>query len=445
MNVPPTRRAFLSTLGAGGTALSVRAAPARPNIVIVVGDDHTIHDAGCYGNKVVRTPNMDRLAREGMLFRRAFTGTAMCTPSRSMMYTGLYPHRNGAHPNHSAVRAGTRSIAHYMQALDYRVALAGKVHVKPRQSFPFEYLKGDPQTVGGFVGSSERSPFCLIIATHRSHAPWPEETSYDPAVITPPSYLVDTPETRRAMAHYYADVEGLDTEIGEYFSVLEDHGLADDALFIYTGDHGAVFPRVKWNLYEAALNVPLIARWPGRIEPGAVSDAMIHFVDVTPTCIDAAGGEPAGGLDGRSFLPVLLGETARHHEAVFGSSTRDGEMNVYPMRSVRTTTHKYIRNLAPAREFTSHITYNRTANPPSAHHHFWESWIEKAKTDQRARRVVERDRHRPAEELYELPGDPWEEHNLARDPAHAELLSSMRGRLDDWMKQQGDRGLATLK
>ena len=136
----------------------------RPNIVIIIADDHGLEDSGCYGNTVVQTPNIDRLASEGMKFNRAFTATAMCAPSRSMLYTGLFPHRNGAHPNHSSIRAGVRTLPHYMSELGYQTALAGKTHIKPRASFPFEYVKLDG--VDEYLAKVGGEPFCLVIATH---------------------------------------------------------------------------------------------------------------------------------------------------------------------------------------------------------------------------------------------------------------------------------------
>lgn len=133
-----SRRSFIQTLSGAGIAFSIQhgfAQDSRANFVLILSDDHGIDEAGCYGNTVIKTPNVDTLAQQGMLFRNAFTTTAMCTPSRSSLYTGLYPRRNGAHQNHSAAREGVQSLPHYLEPLGYRVMLAGKRHIKPEQVF----------------------------------------------------------------------------------------------------------------------------------------------------------------------------------------------------------------------------------------------------------------------------------------------------------------------
>jgi len=451
------RRAFLASMGAAavGAGCLPRQGGAgqgrggrRPNVVFVVSDDQTREDAGCYGAKAVRTPNLDRLATEGMLFRNAFTATAMCVPSRATLYTGLYPMRHGAWPNHSRVYDATRSLPHYLRPLGYRVAVAGKTHFSPRECFPFEILPS-PQDVTNlrldkverFLADAKGTPFCLFVCTSDPHVPWPDETACDPTTVSLPPYLVDTPATRKWFARYYAEVTRADRLLGAVDALLEKHGLAGDTLLVYTSDQGGQWPYAKWTLYDAGIAVPFVARWPGRIRRGAVTDAMVSFADVVPTLVDLAGGTPVEGLDGRSFLPVLLGQADDHHEAIFATSSRDGSMNDYPARAVRTKTHKLIVNLAPDREFTTHITQSPKLN--AAGLEYWPEWQAKARTDPEAATLVEGYLHRPAEELYDLRADPFERHNLAADPAHRTVLDDLRRRLRAWMKQQGDEGLAT--
>src|SRR5262249_16489039 len=153
-------------------------------------DDHTFTDAGCYGNAEVQTPNIDRLAKQSLRFTNAHTASAMCVPTRSMLYTGLYPVKNGAFPNHSKIYDNVKSIAVYLKALGYRVALAGKVHVEPREVFAFEYLPPTEEAVEKFLtrkpdggDNGDKQPFCLIYASHHPHAPWGRGI-YDPAKLT---------------------------------------------------------------------------------------------------------------------------------------------------------------------------------------------------------------------------------------------------------------------
>jgi len=411
-------------------------AAERPSFLVVISDDQTWTDNGCYGHPIVRTPNIDRLAGQGVRFTRAFTATAMCTPSRSAMYTGLYPVRNGAYPNHSQVRPGVRSLPAYLAELGYRVALAGKKHIGPREQFPFEYM--NRQRIGRFLDDVGDAPFCLVFATNDPHLPWASNTSYDPGRFTVPPYLVDLPETRAAMADYYTDVANMDKEVGQALAALDEAGRADDTLVIYTSDQGAQFPFSKWTCYDAGLRVPLVVRWPGRIAAGTTCDAMVHFVDVLPTLVELAGGSSPEDLDGRSFADLLRGKTSRHRDCVFGIQTTLGIIDAtdpYAIRSVRTDRYLYVRNLNHDRAF-----YNVLISQDKK---YWPAWVERAKTDPSAARLVHRYQHRPAEELYDVEHDPYQLDNLADHPALQPVKADLARRLDAWMRQQGDEGVAT--
>ena len=457
-----SRRDFFGVAAAGGVGASLAAtmrglhvavaaeaigpqerAVRKPNFVIVLADDHGTDDAGCYGAKGLRTPNIDRLAAEGMRFTRAFTATAMCAPSRSMLYTGLFPHRNGAHPNHSKVRPGIQSLPHHLSKLGYRVALAGKTHIGPRSAFPFEYM--DRGKVDTFLAEAGSQPFCLVIATNDPHAPWKKKGPYDAAKVVLPPYLLDTPETREAMACYWNSVAALDTQVGQFLALLKKHGLEDSTLFLYTSDHGSGFPFTKWTLYDAGIRVPFIVRWPGHARPGSVTDAMVSFVDVLPTFIEAAGQKPPEDLDGRSFLGVLWGRAVEHRDAIFATHTNKGIISgsEYPIRAIRTRTHKYIVNLNPAGTFKNIVTEGREgpAGKPAG---YWLSWRELARTDADAAKRARLYQHRPAEELYDLAADPFELNSLAADPANRPLMADLRQQLKAWMKQQNDPLLARM-
>ena len=214
----------------------------RPNIVIIIADDLTWRDVGAYGNSDVHTPNIDRLAEEGLLFTRAFTAAPMCSPSRMNLYTGLYPVRSGAYPNHSYVKGGVKSIFHYLRELGYRVGLTGKEHVAPRKAFPYEYL-GDMDfgRVRDFVQRNREQPFFLVVASHQPHVPWNKGNpgKYDPKKLKLPPYFVDTPATRRKLAEYYAEIEYLDGEVGRTMQILKGAGEADSTLVLFTTEQGA--------------------------------------------------------------------------------------------------------------------------------------------------------------------------------------------------------------
>ena len=431
----------------------------QPNIVIMLADDQTWSDSGAYGNDVVQTPHLDRLAAEGMRFTHCFTATAMCAPTRQQLYTGVFPIRNGAFPNHSQVKPGTRSLVHHFQQLGYRVGLSGKKHFGPGESFPFENLttQGDlaiPK-IRKFVTQDKSQPFALVVTSHSPHLPWKEgdASQYDPANVKVPLYLVDSPKTRDALTKYYAEITDFDREVGEVLTVLDKSGQAENTIFIYTSEQGAQFPHGKWTCYDTGLHTALTVRWPARVKAGSMSDAMVQYVDILPTLLDAAGansttidtgrpGAPDGGtgFDGQSFLPVLLGKQDQHHELVYGAHTTRGIINgswYYPIRSVRTRRYKLIWNLNHKAAFENVLVGGRDNGG------YWQEWLELAKTDPHARKMVDSYQHRPEFELYDLKNDPYELENLAGIAEQAGRVQTLKGHLDAWMRQQGDLGNET--
>jgi N-sulfoglucosamine sulfohydrolase len=445
--------AVLSVVLGVTSIASAAAAPARPHVVLFIADDYSWHDCGPYGGKDVRTPNLDRLATQSMRFDAAFAASPTCVPSRSAIYTGLYPFRNGAHANHSLVRDGVRSLPQHMAGLGYRVVIAGKTHVGPRAAFPFEYLDDsnvmppgknhvlwtdlNTAAVDGLLKSHDRAkPLCLVVCAHSPHVYWPDDVDgYDPAKVAVPPYLLDSPETRAARCKYLADVTHMDRQLGDVAASLDRHGYADGTLLAFTADQGAQFPFAKWNVYDAGIRVPLLVRWPGRVKPGTSTAALVSLVDLLPTMIDAAGGKPPhDDVDGRSFLPVLLGRADRHHDAVFAAHTGDGQMNRSPQRAVRTARFKLIHNLLPDAPHKTHISDGAGVDGRS----YWDAWVKRAETDVAAAAVVRRYRQRPAEELYDLAADPYEQRDLSADPAHAATLAELRETLRAWRVRQSD-------
>jgi N-sulfoglucosamine sulfohydrolase len=326
----------------------------KPNIVLFLADDQSVWDLGCYGNPAIRTPKMDQLASEGLRFNRAFTSTAMCAPSRSMLYTGLFPHRNGCHMNHGTTREGVKSLPHYLKPLGYRVVLAGKTHIKPKSAYPFEYIsqKDIDKVILG------KQPYCLIIASQEPHTPH-QQGKYKPEDVTVPPYIPDIPAVRKDLAGYFTDIDSLDSELGQALALVKASGKEKDTLFIYTSDHGNSL-MAKWTCYESGLRVPMIVRWPGHIEPGSQTDAMISFVDVLPTFIEVAGGKVPDKIDGQSFLAVLTGKQKEHRKWIYGTHTNQGIISglPYPVRSVRNERYKYIRNLNPSGRATNTVTHH---------------------------------------------------------------------------------------
>ena len=420
---------------------AVRAAPT--NLLLIIADDCTFRDIGCYGGQA-HTPHIDRLATQGMRLTRCFQAAPMCSPTRHNIYTGLYPVKSGAYPNHAFAKPGTRSVVQYLKPRGYRVALSGKKHIAPRAVFPFEYSgKQNPDfaAIDSLMAQSKSggTPFCLFACSNEPHSPWNkgDRSRYDPEKVRLPSYFVDTPETRNKMVAYLAEITFFDSQVGRCLELLEKHKLTDNTLVLVLSEQGSSFPFGKWTCYDTGLQSAAIARWPGHIRPGTTSDAMIEYVDILPTFLDVAGVESPKTLDGRSFLPVLQGQRKSHKQHVFGLMTTRGILNGsdhYGIRSVRSDRYKLIVNLTPEVPFRNIFMKSS----------IFRSWEAKARSgDKDAREKVRRFRQRPAEELYDITADPYEWQNLAGDPKLAEVQSRLRAQLDRWMKAQGDRGQQT--
>ena len=439
------------------TAAAADRAAERPNFLVILADDATWTDFGFTGSPDAHTPHLDRLAARSLRFDRMYSPASCCSPTRNALYTGLGPVRSGAYPNHTRVKAGTRSLFTYLKGAGYRVALQGKQHIGPPASYPYEYLgdvpAGAPAATEKFLDSvPEDQPWLLVYASHEPHVPWTrgDRSRFDADELTVPPTMVDTPETRAALLQYHAEISALDAEVGTLLDVVERAGETENTVVIFLSEQGSQIPGGgKWTCWEVGVRAATLIRWPGRIEPGT-TDALASYLDVTPTLLDLAGIDPTAvetgapdalgndGFDGRSLLPVLLGDATEHHDVAFSEHTNvgiNGFTAPFPIRSAAGPRYKYIRNLAPGNEFRIGGTRNSTA---------FQSWRALAASgDARAAALVERIRRRPAEELYDLRTDPYELTNLADDPALSAEKAALSDALDAWMNQQGDRGMAT--
>ncbi len=429
-------------LFAGFLCLPANAAE-QPNLLFVIADDCTFRDLGCYGGQA-HTPNIDKLATQGMRFTHCFQAAPMCSPTRHNIYTGQYPVKTGAYPNHTATFSHIKNITHYLKPLGYRVALSGKTHIGPRELFSFEYSGGknpDMEAIDKLIGESVSSetPFCLFACSNEPHTPWNkgDASRYPPEKIQLPAYIPDTPAVRDGYSRYLAEITYYDGQVGQLMALLDKHQIADNTLVMVVSEQGNSMPFAKWTCYDNGLQSAMIARWPGQIEPGAVSNAMVEYVDVTPTFVDVAGGRLAPELDGKSMLPVLTGETTEHKQFVYGIMTTKGIINgnsSYPIRSVRSRTHKLILNLQHDQKFTNACTKSAE----------FVSMVKAADAgDQQAKLAVQRYQYRPAIEFYDVIEDPLEMHNLADHPEYADQIAALQKQLAAWMESQGDKGVAT--
>lgn len=433
-----------------GIAWAFIAAPAAfsapPNILLIIADDCTYRDLEVYGGQA-KTPHLNRLAAEGMKFTHCFQAAPMCSPTRHSLYTGLYPVKSGAYPNHTFAHDWVKSIAHYVAPAGFTSHLSGKTHVNPKGVFPFEYSKlaggnnPDPAAFAAVLRTTTATsrPFLFIAASNEPHSPWNQgdPSAYPAASLKLPPVLVDSPDTRAGYASYLAEITFFDSQVGELLTLLDRSPQRDNTLVVVLSEQGNSFPFAKWTCYDAGLQSACLVRWPGRIKPGSVSDALVEYIDLVPTFLEAAGLPLPEVLDGSSFLPVLTGHTAAHKSHVFGLQTTRGinqGSDFYGIRTVRDARYRYVRNLTPEVTFINAATNDAT----------FKTWQKLATAgDAHAQRLVHDYQHRPAEELFDCRADPWNRVNLIADEKLARVRAELRGKLDAWMRRQGDEGQAT--
>ena len=466
-------------------------ADTRPNIVLIVADDHGREAVGCYGNPTIRTPHIDQLAADGTRFFNAFCTTASCSPSRSVLLTGLHNHANGMyglqHQEHHFSSFDTvRSLPALLAQAGYRTARIGKLHVAPESVYPFQRVLqsgkvNDPASIGrspvemarlcyDFLNEkadprryawrddarrSDARPFFLYFATddpHRSNTVKPDGSPffdgskpnlfgnrpggypqvgdhfYQPREVRVPPYLPDTRACRAELAQYYESISRLDQGVGRLVQYLKDTGHYDDTLIIYLSDNGAPFPGSKTNLYEPGMRLPCIVKLPKPQKPGFVQDALISWVDITPTLLDFAGMTNVP-RQGRSFRNLIEQEAVTGWDEVYASHSLHEITMYYPMRVLRERRYKLIYNIAHALPYPMALDLYQSF-----------TWQDILKTKQKlfGKRTVNAYLHRPRFELYDLQADPDEVRNLATDPRYRNELTRMQAKLKAFQRQTRD-------
>lgn len=412
-----------------------------PNIVVYLADDLSAADLSLYGGINIRTPEIDRLAADGLTFERAFVASPSCAPSRAALLTGLMPARNRAEENHSYPREGTLRLPAVLNGLGYQTAAFGKVaHGKSAKDYGFAVidLKKDlpdlRKSVRAFLEQrTDRRPLALFVGTSDPHVPWPAQTTVDPKGLRLSPKLLDTPRTREQRARYLQEVLDLDAYLGELRN-LASQQLGSNTVFLFSSDHGAQFPFGKWTLYDEGIRVPLVMAWPDRIPAGTRTQAMVSWVDLLPTLIDLAGGTVPQSLDGRSFRSVLSKPDQSHRDRIFATHTGDRKMNVYPSRCVRTDRFKLIWNPHPEFAFTTHIDLLLRETSGD----YFKQWKQRAQSDPQAAATVARHHGRPEFELFDLQNDPRELQNLAGMEEFREQQTALLAELKHWMQEQQD-------
>jgi N-sulfoglucosamine sulfohydrolase len=437
--------------------VSLVAHAAPRNVLLLIADDQG-RDLGAYDNPVLRTPNLDQLAARGTLFTHAFATVSSCSPSRSVLYTGLYSHTNGmyglAHDIHNVhLLPAVRTLPQMLKAAGYATALVGKKHVLPGEALPFD-VELAPEQPGNrdvahmasearkFIAATGERPFLLIVGFSDPHRAaenfgntraWPSapRTTYDAAKVIVPAHLPDAPEVRADLAAYYESISRLDSGVGLFLEALRTTGHDDDTLVIYLSDNGRPFPGAKTTLYDDGVHLPLIIASPEQRKRGVRNGAMVSWIDVTPTILEWTGASAPTdlGLAGRSVLPILEQAQPPGWDRVFASHSFHEIQQYYPMRAVRTREFKYIVNLAAALPFP--IAGDVASSPT------WRA-IESRPALGLGARSLDAYLHRPPEELYDLAKDPHETRNVANDPAYRRVLERMRAELQTFRAETHD-------
>ena len=422
---------FLVLIGVGMNGLSHAQTP--PNIVFFVADDVGWKDFGCYGNDVIRTPNIDALATRGLKFENAFLTAAQCSPSRISMLTGRYPHATGAEDLHMPLLEGDKILPSFLKEAGYFSGHMKKKHYGEFAEAQFDWYDNGLGKLDDFLGAAQERPFFLWVGFQDAHRPYEAGTvdpPHDPATVTVPAYLADTPETREDLALYYDEVSRMDGVIGEFVATLEARELRHNTLIIFLSDNGMPFPRAKGTVYDSGIGTPLVMSWPKGIVEGSTYAGLTTVVDLAPTLLNLVELSTKGrGFQGKSMLQVLMGRNPAGRQHVF--SERNWHDCDEHIRSVRTRRYKFIRN---AYLELPHGTASDLGRSPSS----------KALRDIMAKGMLSPEQlmlfqvPRPRVELYDLKHDPGEFINIAETAEGKRVAAELEEVLDEWGRETGD-------
>jgi arylsulfatase A-like enzyme len=403
-----------------------------PNIILIVADDLGWRDVGAYGNDVVRTPNLDRLASQGLKFDNAFLTSSSCSASRATILSGLYPHSTGVLALGGAVRADVSLLGERLKSAGYFTARIGKWHIGDEVWGQFHLRRASPGPSGTenwleFLGKRPKDkPFFFYLASNDPHRPFDVMKgvpAYDPDLIPLPEYLPDFPESRKAFAAYYQEISRLDNAIGDMLDYLQVEGVLENTFIVFMSDNGAPFSRAKLNLYDSGIKTPLIFFWPEKLEGPSVSKQLVSSIDIVPTLMSVAGLEADPALPGKNLFEFMDTDQSPH-SFVFAEQNDHGSAKM-KKRAVRTEDWLYIRNFSPQKPLCVHpaeagINMLKNQSRPDWKHRqcLTQYWSE--------------------EELYDVNKDPYQLKNLADRIRYRKTRNEFRQKLDEWIKTTED-------
>jgi N-sulfoglucosamine sulfohydrolase len=481
------RRNFLKSMTTGALAVSTipsknnaagklpgsRLKTSPPNILLVLSDDHSVPHLGCYGDKVIKTPNLDQFAAEGIRFDRAYTTAPQCSPSRGSIFTGLPPQRIHMTRLATPLPPEYKTFPEYLKETGYFTGVCGRWYhldgrVRPNPLLTKIYEKYNLQQfqsridyckqlrfndadrpaiekllgqVTQFLDKKPRDkPFFLYTGFSDPHHGWDKDAipnPHNPDDIQVPAYLPDLPSVREALSRYYNEISRMDSMFGSLMKLLKKRGLEENTLVIFMGDNGFAFPHGKGSLYQPGIHVPMIARWPGVISPNRAINSLISGMDLAATFLDVSGIPLPEKMEGHSFKKLLTGEKYEGRKYIFATSgwhTREGNsvLDGFDIcRSVTSETHSFIYNCLP------HIPYRSVdfMNEPF--------WVDMKTENQRGTLKPEYAKayfspNRPIFELFDLKNDPNEFNNIYGFPEQGEIENHLKIVLSEWMHKNYD-------
>ena len=409
----------------------------QPNFILFITDDISWDDLGCYGSKVAKTPHLDQMAKEGMLFHGAYLSISSCSPSRCSIISGRYPHNTGAAELHTELPADQPVFPEALQAAGYYTAISGKHHMGKAVNRGFDKVSAGkgPSKSGDWVPMLQErprdKPFFFWFASSDAHRGWAlndKAPLYKPEDIEVPPYLYDGPVTRTDLAQYMHEVSRTDYYIGQLRAELKRQGIEKDTYIIYMTDNGRPFPRSKTRLYDSGIRTPFLIARPGTIAP-AETRSLISSIDISATILELAGAKKDKRIQGVSFAPILENPKVTVRDYVFA----EHNWHVYHAheRMVRFGNFLYIRNNFPNQP---NLSYESDDHYPAG----LELWLAHAagKTNPKQHQLFANPC--PPEELFQVNEDPHQLRNLADDPKHGKTLKQARALLTKWVKQTGD-------
>ncbi|MDZ8120041.1 sulfatase-like hydrolase/transferase [Pontiella agarivorans] len=413
----------------------------KPNIIILLGDDIGYEAFGCTGNAFAQTPNMDQLAKEGLVFDRLYTTVATCRPSRTELYTGLFPLSTGVVANTVRTKKpGVKSMVEFLEPLGYRVGLTGKIHFNQGKKFTKipgfpvgandDIAEYDLSGVKSFIEKAQENnqPFCTVVASVHAHHPWTVGTPQKDGVerVPVPEDYVDTPATREALVRHAAEVTAFDQQLADIRLMMDEMNLTENTILICLSEQGMAMPRGKWSIYEKGNRSLGIFVWPGTIQPGR-TQVLSKYADILPTLIDYAGG-PDPKLDGFSLRPVLEGKSQHHRDVVH-------VLSVNPTRRCALIEDDWKLVWSPERNASQLYKGFDEKKPENGEYtkkfaEVWTEWNIAAQVDPSAAQKVKHVLHPDEFEIYRIDRDYDEWNNLAQNPEIRARIRTMHERLN---------------